>query len=99
MIASCEQQLERLAEALATCRHGRIYYAGDAEIQFHESVALHDIGELAAAIECLVRPIVGSEARHFGSGARGFRRGIPRSKLPRYLNAPGRPPHAIAPFP
>jgi len=98
MIANCERQLERPAEALATCRHGRIHYADDAEIQFHESVALHDIGELAAAIECLERLIAGSEARHLGSGARELRGCIARSKLAGYLKEAGRLQDAIAQF-
>jgi len=98
MIASCEQQLKRLANALATCRQGRIYYPEYPEIQFHESVALHDIGELAAAIECLERLIAGSEARHFGSGARGLRGCIARSKLAGYLKEAGRLQDAMAQF-
>lgn len=97
-----DRQLRTTAEtaprALATCRQGRIYYADDAEIQFHESVALHGVGELAAAIECLERLIAGSEARHFGSGARGLRGCIARSKLAGYLKEAGRLQNAMAQF-
>ena len=78
------------ADALATCRQGRAYYPDDAEIQFHESVALHGVGELAAAIECLERVIAGSDTQHFGSAARGLRGHIARTKLAGYLNEASR---------
>jgi tetratricopeptide (TPR) repeat protein len=96
VIAQCERQLNRPAEALATCRLGRIHYPDDAEILNTESQALHDLDDLSGAIACMEFLIRGSEAERFTSrdtGVRGFRA---RHTLGGYYKKAGRVDDAVA---
>jgi glycosyltransferase involved in cell wall biosynthesis/tetratricopeptide (TPR) repeat protein len=95
-IAQCERELKRPAEAVATCRLGRTYYPEDAEILFTESLALHDLGELAGAIAVLERLIGGNEAERFTSRGTGLRGHKARHNLGTYYKDAGREEDAVA---
>jgi tetratricopeptide (TPR) repeat protein len=95
-IAQCERQLNRPAEALATCRLGRAYYPDDAEILFTESLTLHDLGDPTGAIMVLERLIGGSEAERFTSRASGLRGFKARHNLATYYKEAGRLDDAVA---
>jgi hypothetical protein len=80
-IAQCERDLGRPADALRTCREGRIYYPEDAELLLQECRTLEALGDLPAAIHCLERLIAGRDREHFASVVPGLRGHLARHEL------------------
>jgi glycosyltransferase involved in cell wall biosynthesis/tetratricopeptide (TPR) repeat protein len=93
-IAQCERDLGRPADALRTCREGRIYYPEDAELLLQESRTLEALGELAGAIHCLERLIGGRDSEHFASVTPGLRGHLARHELAQLYFRSGRPDDA-----
>jgi tetratricopeptide (TPR) repeat protein len=67
LVVQCQRQMERLEEALTTCREGRRHYPQDVELRFHESVVLKALGDAAGSEGCLLDLLYAQEGEHFAS--------------------------------
>jgi GT2 family glycosyltransferase/tetratricopeptide (TPR) repeat protein len=76
MIAHCQRELGRPADALATCQAGQLHHPGDVELLFQEALARQSLGDQAGeeagwkqVLAATNRPLLGSE----DIGLRGFK--------------------------